>query len=58
MTTIPNQTARTLLRALPLILDSIDGGALAANTRLANAVRLARQIVKRLNKMEYEQRND
>ena len=58
MRTIPNHITQTLLRTLPLILDNMDEEAVQKKLRLNNAVRLTKIIVKRLNKIEDEQRNN
>ncbi len=48
MKQISNSTADTLKRHLPLILANVDKNALAASTRLKNAVRLVNLIAKQL----------
>lgn len=58
MRNIPNDIVQTLIRTLPLILDNMDEEAVQKKLRLNNAVRLTKIIVKRLNKIEYEQRNN
>lgn len=58
MRTIPNDIVQTLLRTLPLILDNMDEKAVQTKLRLNNAVRLTKKIVKRLDKIENEQRNE
>jgi len=42
---------------LPIILENMDNEAVRKNLRLNNAVRLVKKIVKRLEKIENEQRN-
>lgn len=56
MRNIPNDIVQTLIRTLPLILDNINEEAVQKKLRLNNAVRLTKIIVKRLNKIENEQR--
>lgn len=58
MRTIPNDIVQTLLRTLPLILDNVDEEALHKQLRLNNAVRLTKKIVKRLNTIENEHRDN
>lgn len=58
MRNIPNDIVQTLIRTLPLILDNMDEEAVQKKLRLNNAVRLTKIIVKRLNKIEDEQRNN
>lgn len=58
MRTIPNDIVQTLLRTLPLILDNMNEEAVQTKLRLNNAVRLTKKIVKRLEKIENEQRED
>lgn len=58
MRTIPNDIVQTLLRTLPLILDNMNDEAVQTKLRLNNAVRLTKKIVKRLEKIENEQRED
>lgn len=58
MRNIPNDIVQTLIRTLPLILDNMDEEAVQNKLRLNNAVRLTKIIVKRLNKIEDEQRNN
>ena len=58
MRTIPNDIVQTLLRTLPLILDNMDERAVQTKLRLNNAVRLTKKIVKRLDKIENEQRSE
>ena len=55
MRIIPNDIVQNLIRHLPLILDYIDKDALRKKTRLNNAARLTRKVVKRLERIEYEQ---
>lgn len=58
MRNIPNDIVQTLIRTIPLILDNMDEEAVQKKLRLNNAVRLTKIIVKRLNKIEDEQRNN
>jgi hypothetical protein len=58
MRIIPNDIVQTLLRTLPLILDNMNDEAVQTKLRLNNAVRLTKKIVKRLEKIENEQRNN
>ncbi len=58
MRTIPNDIVQTLLRTLPLILANMDEEAVRKGLRLNNAVRLTKQIINRLNKIENGQRNN
>lgn len=58
MRTIPNHITQTLLRTLPLILVHIDRETMFRSPRLHNAVRQVRIILKQLNKIEDEQRNN
>ena len=57
MRIVANDIVQTLLRNLPIILDNMDNEAVRKNLRLNNAVRLVKKIVKRLEKIENEQRN-
>lgn len=57
MRIVANDIVQTLLRSLPIILDNMDNEAVRKNLRLNNAVRLVNKIVKRLEKIENEQRN-
>ncbi len=57
MRIVANDIVQTLLRSLPIILDNMDNEAVRKNLRLNNAVRLVKKIVKRLEKIENEQRN-
>ena len=57
MRIVANDIVQTLLRSLPLILDNLDNEAVRKNLRLNNAVRLIKKIVKRLEKIENEQRH-
>lgn len=58
MRMIPNDIVQTLLRTLPLILGNMNDEAVQKKLRLNNAVRLTKKIVKRLEKIENEQRNN
>lgn len=57
MRIVANDIVQTLLRSLPIILDNMDNEAVRKNLRMNNAVRLVKKIVKRLEKIENEQRN-
>lgn len=57
MRIVANDIVQTLLRSLPIILDNMDNEAVRKNLRLNNAVRLVKKIVKRLEKIENEQRH-
>ena len=57
MRIVANDIVQTLLRSLPIILDNMNNEAVRKNLRLNNAVRLVKKIVKRLEKIENEQRN-
>lgn len=52
MKTVPNDIVKTLIRVLPIILSNMDAESMRKNTRLGNAVRLARLIHKRLKQYE------
>lgn len=55
MRTVPNDIVQTLLRCLPVITDQISRDVDRRNTKLCNAVRLTRNIIRRLQKIELEQ---
>lgn len=55
MRQIPNDIVKTLIRNLPIILESIDRYEERDNLRLCNAVRLTKKIINRLKTIEYEQ---
>lgn len=55
MRQIPNDIVKTLIRNLPIILESIDRYEERDNLRLCNAVRLTKKIINRLKSIEYEQ---
>ena len=55
MRKIPNDIVKTLIRNLPIILDSIDRYEERDNLRLCNAVRLTKKIINRLKTIEHEQ---
>lgn len=57
MRIVANDIVQTLLRSLPIILENMDNEAVRKNLRLNNAVRLIKKIVKRLEKIENEQRH-
>ena len=50
MREVPNDIVSTLLRCLPIIIESVD--VKNANTRLRNAIRLTNKATFRLNKIE------
>lgn len=58
MRQIPNDIVKTLIRNLPIILESIDRYEERDNLRLCNAVRLTKKIINRLKTIEYEQSNN
>lgn len=58
MRQIPNDIVKTLIRNLPIILDSIDRYEERDNLRLCNAVRLTKKIINRLKTIENEQRTE
>ena len=55
MRQIPNDIVKTLIRNLPIILESIDRYEERDNLRLCNAVRLTKKIINRLKTIEHEQ---
>ena len=55
MRQIPNDIVKTLIRNLPIILESIDRYEERDNLRLCNAVRLTKKIINRLKTIENEQ---
>ena len=55
MRQIPNDIVKTLIRNLPIILESIDIYEERDNLRLCNAVRLTKKIINRLKTIENEQ---
>lgn len=55
MRNVPNDIVQTLIRSLPIIINNIRRDAERDNLRLCNAVRLIKKIIKRLEKIEYEQ---
>ena len=55
MRQIPNDIVKTLIRNLPIILESIDRYEERDNLRLCNAVRLTKKIINRLKSIEHEQ---
>ena len=55
MRNVPNDIVQTLIRSLPIIINNIGRDAERANLRLCNAVSLTKKIIKRLEKIEYEQ---
>ncbi len=52
MRAIPNDIVQTLLRTLLPILDNVNEEAIRNGLRLNNAVRLTKNIIKRLEKIE------
>ena len=48
MIQIPNHTFETLIRQLPIVFESVPRETVCKNTRLANALRLAGNAVKKL----------
>ena len=56
MRQIPNDIVKTLIRTLPIILDGIGRDNMVSNIRLDNSVRLTKKIIKRLKRIENEQR--
>ena len=58
MRQIPNDIVKTLIRNLPIILDSIDRYEERDNLRLCNAARLTKKIINRLKTIENEQSNN
>ena len=54
MRNVPNDIVSSLIRLLPVIIESVD----TSNNRMYNAVRLTKKIIKRLQKIEYEQGNN
>ena len=55
MRNVPNDIVTTLLRCLPTIIDKVSIG--QTDTKLYNAVRLTKKIIKRLKEIEDEQGN-
>ena len=55
MRQIPNDIVKTLIRNLPIILESIDRYEERDNLRLCNAVRLTKKIINRLKTIEDEE---
>ena len=55
MRQIPNDIVKTLIRNLPIILESIDRYEERDNLRLCNAVRLTKKIINRLKTIDNEQ---
>ena len=58
MREVPNDIVSTLLRNLPVILDSLDEEAMRSKSRIYNAVRLTKKVIQRLNRIENEQKNN
>ena len=58
MRQIPNDIVKTLIRNLPIILDSIDRYEERDNLRLCNAVRLTKKLINSLTTIENEQRTE
>ena len=57
MRTVPNDIVQNLIRHLPLILDNMNEEAVRKGLRLNNAVRLTKICIKRLEKIENEQKH-
>lgn len=55
MRNVPNDIVTTLLRCLPTIIDKVSIG--PTDTKLYNAVRLTKKIIKRLKEIEDGQGN-
>ena len=55
MRNVPNDIVTTLIRCLPTIINNVSIG--PTDTKLFNAVRKTKIIIKRLNKIENEQGN-
>jgi hypothetical protein len=51
MRNVPNHIVSTLARCLPVILANIDREAMRRNLRLRNAVRLTKQLINKINKI-------
>lgn len=58
MRIVPNNVITTLLRCLPLIFANLNEDAMRANTRLYNAVRQIKIILKKLKKIDNEHQSD
>ena len=58
MRQIPNDIVKTLIRNLPIILDSIDRYEERDNLRLCNAEKKKKKIINRLKTIENEQSNN
>lgn len=58
MRKVPNDIVQCLIRHLELILDNMDVEAVRRSSKLSNAVRLTRINVKRLKKIENEQKKN
>lgn len=54
MRNVPNDIVSSLVRLLPVIIESTD----TSSNKVYNAVRLTRKILKRLIRIENEQRRD
>ena len=54
MRDVPNDIVSSLVRLLPVIIESTD----TSSNKVYNAVRLTRKILKRLTRIENEQRRD
>ena len=54
MRNVPNDIVSSLVRLLPVIIESTD----TSSNKVYNAVRLTRKILKRLTRIENEQRKD
>lgn len=58
MRKVPNDIVQSLIRHLQLILDNMDVEAVRRSPKLRNAVRLTRINIKRLKKIENEQKKN
>ena len=54
MRNVPNDIVSSLVRLLPVIIESTE----TSSNKVYNAVRLTRKILKRLTKIDNEQRKD
>lgn len=57
MRAVPNDIVQKLIRHLPLILDNMNDEAVRKDLKLNNAVRLTKIVLKRLDKIENEQKH-
>lgn len=58
MRKVPNDIVQSLIRHLQLILDNMDVEAVRRSPKLRNAVRLTRINIKRLKRIENEQKKN